>query len=161
MLQKIWKFKNYFWRILKLKCPPILEWPIYFEVNPMHVFRPEPFITPGCCRTSGLRRLGQPPPYLLGRNSRALPPRPPTLHHGDEAGEHHTSCQDAENASKAVDVQGVAALPRLHRAVQVTGAVPGPPLQLQYVHVSVLLELQDSESRKGERNSPWATICNN
>lgn len=93
---------------------------------------------------SFLLSVTHPSTYLLGGDPRSLPPRPPAFHHGNEAGEHHASCQHTENTSEAVDVQGVATLSCLDWAVEVTGAVLGPPLEFQYIHVTVLLELQDS-----------------
>lgn len=85
-----------------------------------------------------------PSSYLFGGDSRALPPRPPALHHGDEAGQHHAGRQDTEHPCEAVDVQRVAILSGLHRAVQVTWAVPWPPFELEYIHVTILLQLQYS-----------------
>lgn len=86
--------------------------------------------------------------YLLGGNPGSLPPWPPALHHGDETREHDAGGEDAKNAGEAVDVQGVAVLSLLDRAVEVTGAVLGPPFQFEYIHVPVLLELQDSRRQR-------------
>lgn len=86
--------------------------------------------------------------YLLGGNPGSLPPWPPALHHGDETREHDAGGEDAENAGEAVDVQSVAILSRLDRAVEVTGAVLGPPFQFQYIHVAVLLELQNPREER-------------
>lgn len=49
-----------------------------------------------------------------------------------------------------MDVQGVTTLSCLDRAVEVTRAVLGPPLELQYIHVPILLELQDSRVKAGD-----------
>lgn len=91
-----------------------------------------------------LLSVTHPSPYLLGGDPGSFPPWPPAFHHGNEAGEHHAGCQDTEHPRKAVDVQGVPLLSCLDWTVEITGAVPGPPLEFQYIHVTVLLELQDS-----------------
>lgn len=61
-----------------------------------------------------------------------------------------------------MDVQGVATLPCLDRAVEVAGAVLGPPLEFQDVHVTVLLELQDSrmkEAGDADMSADKRTFC--
>lgn len=87
-------------------------------------------------------------PYLLGGDSGSLPSWPPAFHHSNEAGEHHASCQDTENASKAMNVKRVATLSHLFWVVEVTRAVFGPPLEFQDVHVTILLEFQDSRMQE-------------
>lgn len=47
-----------------------------------------------------------------------------------------------------MDIQGAATLSRLDGAVEITGAVLGPPFHFQYIHVPVLLELQDSRRQR-------------
>lgn len=74
--------------------------------------------------------ITHPSPYLLGGDSGTLPSWPPAFHHGNETRKHHTSSQDTENASKAVDIKGIATLSCLDWAVEVAGTVLGPPLEL-------------------------------
>lgn len=81
--------------------------------------------------------------HLLRGHSGSLPPCPPGLNSGNEARQHHTSCKHKEHASKTVDVQGTGTFLGAHSRVQVTWALSGPPLQLQNIHVPILLQLQD------------------
>lgn len=132
---------------LKLKVFPRLWSPFHhlslFSYNPAGIYSyPSlPLYHLAFCSTAHSSPV---PSYLLGGDSGSLPPWPPAFHHGNEAGQHHSGCQYAEHAGEAVDIQGAATLSCLDWAVQVTGAVLGPPFEFQYIHISILLKLQDS-----------------
>jgi hypothetical protein len=68
---------------------------------------------------------------------------PPQLQGSHQAGQEEANGQDAEDPSKAVQLEGFAISLGAGVAGEVTAACVWPPLLLEYIQVPCVLQLQD------------------
>lgn len=90
--------------------------------------------------------------HLFGLLLPAAVAVPPHFQSGHQAGQQETRGQDAEDAGEAVQFERAAIRLGVAVAVEVTATGPRPPLLLQDIQISFLLQLQNPVSYKKQRS---------